>query len=166
MSPSSTASRCSGMRPGLDLREIENVVDQREQVLRGGLDSREALFLPVGELAVDAVEQQRRVSDERVDRRAQLVRHAREKFRFEPVGLLELARLPLQPHVLLREIGRRRAHARFELAAELLQLFVQPLVLGLLGEIVQHRHDRDRLAAPVHDLARHDLDRDAVAVAG
>ena len=40
----------------------------------------------------------------------------------------------------------------------LLERVVESLVLDLLGEVVQHRHDGDRLAAFVLDLAGHDLD--------
>ena len=110
-------------------------------------------------LAEHAVEQQRRIADQRVDRRAQLVRHAGEKFRLELVRALDFLRLPLQSRVLLGQVGGRLADALFELAVQLLERFVQPLVLDLLREIVQHRDDRDRLAALVLHLARHDLDR-------
>ena len=110
-------------------------------------------------VAEHAVEQQRRVADQRVDRRAQLVRHARQELRLELVRALHFLRLPLEPRVLLGEIGGRFADALFELAVESLERFVQPLVLHLLGEIVQHRDDGDRLAALVLHLARDDFDR-------
>ena len=66
---------------GFDLREVENVVDQRKQMLSCALDSLEALLLPRREVAVNPVEHQRRISDECVDRRPQLVGHARQEFR-------------------------------------------------------------------------------------
>src|SRR6185437_4481173 len=84
-----------------DLREVEHVVDEREQMLRRRADANETFFLPVIQIAVDPVQHERSVTDQRVDRRAQLVRHARKKFRLESVGFLELARLPLQTDVLL-----------------------------------------------------------------
>ena len=113
------------------------------------------------DVAKHAVEQQRRIADQRIDRRAQLVRHAGEKLRFELVRALDFLRLPLQSRVLLREVGGRLADALLELAVQLLERLVKPLVLDLLGEIVQHRDDRDRLAAFVLHLSRHDFDRRA-----
>ena len=50
-------------------------------------------------------------------------------------------------------------NALLELAGERLELLVQALVLDLLGEIVKHRDDCERLAATVEDLSRDDLDR-------
>ena len=144
---------------GFDLGQVEDVVDQREQVLRRALNAIQAFFLPRRELAVDPVEHQRRVADERVDRRPQLVRHAGEELRLEPVRLLQLARLPLEPGVLLGEVGGGGLNAVLELARERLELVVEPLVLHLLGEVVQHRHDRQRLAAAVQDFSGDDFDR-------
>ena len=109
-------------------------------------------------VAEHAVEQQRGVADQRVDRRPQLVRHAGEELRFELVRALDFLRLPLQPRVLLGQVGGRLADPLFELAVEAFQRIVEPLVLHLLGEIVQHRDDGDRLAAFVSDLARDHLD--------
>ena len=87
--------------------------------------------------AGDAVEQQRRVADDGVERRAELVRHAGEKVRLELVRLRQLLRLPEQPLVLLREILRRGGDAALELTVELLERLVQSLVLRLLREVVE-----------------------------
>ena len=84
-------------------------------------------------VAEHAVEHQRRVADERVDRRAQLVRHAREEFGLELVRALDFLRLPLQPRVLFGQVGGRLANALFELAVQALERFVKPLVLDLLA---------------------------------
>src|SRR2546423_353493 len=67
---------------GFDLRQIKNVVDEGEQVLRCTLDPIEPFLLTWRQVAIDAVQHQRRVPDERVDWRPQLVRHAGEEFRF------------------------------------------------------------------------------------
>src|SRR3982074_876373 len=118
---------------GFDLGEVENVVDQRQQVLCSALDAVESLFLPRRKVAVNSVQHERRVADERVDWRPQLVRNAREEFRLEPVRLLQLARLPLEPGVLFGEIGRCRLNSLLELARERLELLVETLVFRLLG---------------------------------
>src|SRR5205814_10608938 len=74
----------------LDLREIEDVVDQSQLVLAG----RENVLEVVGLLLVDAAEQtlqeDLREADDRVERRSQLVRHVREELRLVPVGGSEL----------------------------------------------------------------------------
>ena len=70
---------------GLDLGEIENVVDQVEQVLAAGMDGVEifaALFLALGEAAAQHVGE----ADDRVHRRADFVAHAGQEFALGAVG--------------------------------------------------------------------------------
>src|SRR5258707_109665 len=142
-----------------DLGEVENVVDQRQQVLCGPLDPAESLLLPRRKVAVNPVQHERRIADERVDWRPQLVRHAGEEFRFEPIRLLQLARLPLEPGVLFGEIGRCRLNSLLELARERLELLVETLIFRLLGEVVEHGDDRERLAPTIEDFSGDDFDR-------
>jgi hypothetical protein len=61
---------------GLDLREVENVVDDREQRVRRALDRRREAALARIELRI---EQQLGHAEHAVHRRADLVRHAREE---------------------------------------------------------------------------------------
>ena len=65
----------------------------------------------------------------------------------------------MEPRILLGKVGGRGLNALFELAGERLQLLVQALVLGLLGEIMEHRHDGERLTAAIENFAGHDLHR-------
>ena len=61
--------------PRLDLREIEYVVDELEQVFRRFVRTLDALALLLVQRAVDILEQQRAVPEDGIDRRAQLVTH-------------------------------------------------------------------------------------------
>ncbi len=95
--------------PGLDLRQIEDVVDQREQVAPGLVDVLEIVGLLLVHLAEHALDQHLGETDDRVERRAQLVRHVGEELRLVLVGDLELGALLLdfleEPHVLDRDRG-------------------------------------------------------------
>jgi hypothetical protein len=132
---------------GLDLGQVEDVVDQLEQVLAGAVRLRERLVLLRRERAVDALAHERRVAEDHVDRRAQLVAHVGEELALEPRRLLQLEALPLQLAVALLELERRAADAVLELVVELLQLAREPLVLLRLRQVVDHADDRDGLAA-------------------
>ena len=61
--------------PGLDLRQVEHVVDQRQQVVAGREDVVEVLLLLLVDLAEQPLPQHLREADDRVQRRPQLVRH-------------------------------------------------------------------------------------------
>src|SRR2546422_4757045 len=83
---------------GLDLREVEDIVDQAEQVLAAGEDLvQESCAGWSVELAVTRIREQLGEPDDRVERRAQLVAHVGEEdtlvavcFLQRPVALLEL----------------------------------------------------------------------------
>ena len=63
--------------PGFDLRHVQNVVDQGEEVLAAPVDGFQMLFLGRGQAGV--VEQELGEPEDRVHRRADLVRHVRQK---------------------------------------------------------------------------------------
>ncbi len=75
MSPSSIETV-----PDLDLRQIEDVVDQVEQIGPGRVDRAGEFGLLLVEIALRIVRQQLRQDQQRVERRAQLVRHVGEEF--------------------------------------------------------------------------------------
>src|SRR5512132_3429326 len=79
----------------LDLREIEDVINEREQVLAGAEHVLQILALLVVHAAEDALQQDLREADDRVEGRAQLVRHVGEEFALVPAGDLELLALVL-----------------------------------------------------------------------
>ena len=79
--------------PGLDLGQVEHVVDEPEQVAAVGLNALEHLAHPVGGVAVDVVENELGVAENGIQRRAQLVAHIGEELRFVLAFDLELAAL-------------------------------------------------------------------------
>ena len=116
--------------PGFDLREVEDVVDDREQRIAGIADGGRVVVLLGVELRV---EQQAAHADHGVHRRADLVAHRREERALGLVGRLGLDTsafglgagllgFPEQPHVLDRDdrlVGeglRERNVLRVELA--------------------------------------------------
>ena len=111
----------------LDLGQVEHVVEQGEEVAPGVEDVLHVLGLAVVELAEHPLQQHLREADDRVERRAELVRHAREE-----VGLV-LAR-------------------RGELAALQLELLVQPRVGQRDRRLA--REGREHVARLVAERAR------------
>src|SRR6185436_842026 len=63
----------------LDLRQIEDVVDEREQVRAGRMNRAREVDLLGREVAVFVVRQELGQNEQRVERRAQLVRHVGEE---------------------------------------------------------------------------------------
>ena len=100
----------------LDLRQIENLVDQLEQMAPRVADVTDVLVLSLVELAEHPIEQDIREADDRVQRRPQLVRHAGEELRLVPAGHLHLACLVFE---LLEHPGVVDCHDR--LAGERLE---------------------------------------------
>src|SRR3546814_12405825 len=78
--------------PRFDLREIENVLQQRQQMAPGVLDAVDIFMLLVVERADIAEPQELRVADHRVERRAQLVAHIGEEQRLGMARLAHTAR--------------------------------------------------------------------------
>ena len=101
---------------GLDLGEIEHVVDEPEQVTPVAEHGFEKLPLHLGDLPDTAAQDQVGEADDRVERRSQLVRHVGEKFSLEPgraqqLGVL-LDQLALAPADLLERAGAIQRHDR------------------------------------------------------
>ena len=92
---------------GLDLREVENVVDDGQQRVGRALDGRREAALARIELGI---EQQLGHAEHAVHRRADLVRHAREEFALGAArGLGDAAGLDAVVHRLAqRAVGVRR----------------------------------------------------------
>ena len=76
--------------PGLDLGQVEHVVDQLQQVVAGLVDDVRMLDLLLAEVAGDVVAQLLAEDQDAVERRAQLVRHVGEELRFVAVGQRQL----------------------------------------------------------------------------
>ena len=103
--------------PGLDLGEVEDVVDQGEQVTARAKHAVERLDVLLQRLGI--LPQHLGDADDGVERRAQLVAHVGEELRLVLARLGELAALVLdfveQPHVLDRDhrlVGEGRSLAR------------------------------------------------------
>src|SRR6266545_4040494 len=90
--------------PGFDLREVEDVVDQREQVGAGRADRLGELHLLAGQIALDVFGELAREDEHRVERRAQLVRHIGQEFGLVFRGQGELYGLLLQARARLLDL--------------------------------------------------------------
>ena len=75
---------------GLDLRQIEEAIDETEEVVRGLSHTEEIGLLLRRHLAVEAVQHELRVADDRVHRCPELVAHRGQELALETVGALEL----------------------------------------------------------------------------
>ncbi len=128
--------------PGLDAGEVEQVIDHREQELSAPANTLQARCLGSGQRPLHAELDQVDVADDRVQRRAQLVRHGREELR-------------------LRAVRRFRLDARHALAFEVgLALLVQPP----LGQITRDLAESDQLPGFVAHRRDHDVRREQPAV--
>ena len=76
--------------PGLDLRQVEHGVDQRQQVLAADQDLLEVLVLLGRQHVLRAAHDQPGEADDRVERRPQLVAHVGEEDALGPARLLRL----------------------------------------------------------------------------
>ena len=74
----------------LDLRQIEDVGDQGEQVAAGLLDALDTMLLLRGKRVVWVVEQELGATEDRGERRAQLVAHYGQELVLQPPGVGEL----------------------------------------------------------------------------
>jgi hypothetical protein len=155
---------------GLDLGEVEDVGDEREQVLAGAVDALEIGDLLLATLGLGVLEQHLAVADDRVERRAQLVAHAGEELGLGearalgavlgPLGVvlgpLRLAHGPLGLVLGLAQLDRGRAVA-LHLALEL------RLRGDDVGVVEGHHRDIGRGAEQRHEagdrerLGRHAL---------
>src|SRR5215467_13146037 len=79
----------------LDLRQVEDVIDQREEMRAGGVNISQILVLLFVEIAEHALVQHLGEADDGVQRRAQLVRHVGEELGFVLARRLELPTLHL-----------------------------------------------------------------------
>ena len=127
---------------GLDLRQIENVVDQAKQVAAGAFD-----LLEVGDEAflseIDGFFLENfAVADDGIERRAQLMAHVGEELRLVPARYFEFLPLVLdfveQPRVLNRQYRLRRE--RFHQVDGVLRE-------GARRAAADHQHADDVLAA-------------------
>ena len=128
--------RLDGDRARFDLREVENVVDERQQVRARGVDVLGEIDLLGREVAAAVLGELLAENQNRIQRRAQLVRHVGEELRlvFRRQGelrglffqrapcLFDFLVLALDFDVLLGELLRLRG-----------QLLVGLLQLGLAG---------------------------------
>ncbi len=96
----------------LDLRQVEDVVDEREQVVPGREDVLEILLLLLVDLAEHPFAQHLGEADDRVQRRAELVRHVGEELGLVLAGGLELLVETLELVVHPVDVGGRARRAR------------------------------------------------------
>lgn len=106
--------------PGFDLGQVQDVVDQREQVVVGRQDRLRIRHLLGAERAVLVVGQQLGQDQGAVERRAQRVRHVGQEFRLVARGSGQLVAIA---HQLIRR-DQQGLLLRFQCLSALLQLHV------------------------------------------
>ena len=154
-----------GHGSGLDLRQVENVADQVQEVGAGAVNGAGELDLPGREVAVGVVGELLAQDQDAVERRAQLVRHVGEEFRLVLRGQRELGRLLLQGAACLLDFLVLAFHLDVSLG-KLLRLLLE-LVVGLLqlallrlqfaGELLRLLEQPLRLHGGL-DAVEHDAD--------
>ncbi len=112
-----------------DLRKVQDVVDQREQVVSGRLNRFGVFDLLRRQVALGIVRQQFGENQRGVERRAQLVRHVGQEVGLVSAGLSEFLRLFVEQGVR----ALCRVALVFEQLGLLLQIRVDLLELGLLA---------------------------------
>ncbi len=146
-------------RARLDLRQVENVVDQREQIVARGVNGLRRLDLLAAEVALLVLGQLVGEQEQAVERRAQLVRHVGKElglvFRGEGellgllfkrlAGLLHFGVLALDLLVLVGELARLLLQllvGLLQLLGEGLRLLEQIFRAGVRLDRVDHDADR------------------------
>ena len=120
----------------LDLRQVEDVVDEREQVVARRVDGLRELHLLAGEVARRVLGELVREDQQAVERRAQLVRHVGEELGLEARGERQLLGLLFERLARLFDLGVLALHLDVLFGQQLgllFQLLVGELQLLLLG---------------------------------
>ncbi len=120
---------------GLDLGEIEDIVDQVQEFEAVIVNDAGFLDLFVGEIAALVAGQRPRQDEQAVERRAQLMRHVGEEFRFVFAGELDFLGFLLDQQLASRQLLGLLPDLRvllFQLLIRGLDLFVRCLQLLLL----------------------------------
>ncbi len=155
-------------RAGFDLGQVENVADEVEQIGAGAVDGAGEFDLLAGEIAFRIVGELLAEDQDRVERRAQLVRHVGQEFRLvlrgqrqlgrlffqRAAGLLDFLVLALDFDVALGELLRLLLELlvgllqfpllRLQFAGELLRLLEQAFGLHRRFDRIEHDADRGR----------------------
>ena len=163
---------------GLDLRQVENVADQVEQVGAGAVDGAGEFHLLGRQVAVRIVGELLTQDQDRVERRAQLVRHVGQEFGLvlrgerqlrgllfdRAAGLLDFLVLALHFDVAFGELLRlllellvgllQLSLLRLKFAGELLRLLQQAFGLHRGLDAVEHDADAVGELLEEHHLQR------------
>src|SRR6185437_13678226 len=129
---------------GLDLRQVEDVVQQLEQMLARAPYVAQVVVLTLVELAKHALQEHLRKADDGVQRCPQLVGHTGQEFRLVPARDFECGALPFQLPVQLRVDQGQRG-----LAGERLQQVVD-LLRDTPWCMAADNHGADDAAFPEH----------------
>ena len=157
--------RLDRYRSRFDLREIENVADQVQQVRSGAVNRAGELNLLRRQVVIGVLAELLAQHKNRVQRSSQLVRHVRQEFRFvlgskreflcllfqSAAGLLDFLVLPFDFDVLLGELLRFLRQLlvgllqffllRLQFGRQLLRLLQQAFGLHRRFDTVQHDAD-------------------------
>src|SRR5206468_266084 len=98
--------------PRFDLREIQNIVDQRQQLFLAALDPLEIMALERRYRSPNSHLDQLGIPTDGVERSSKLVRHGREKFHLRSVCILSLCPRRALRREEMRALERLSALAR------------------------------------------------------
>ena len=133
-SATAIGSLCSASRPDSTPGDNEHFVDQRKQMPSSPRDVLDAFRLAGGgNLELEEL----REAEDRVERRPQLVAHAREEFALRPIGLLRL--FAGQPHTLFRALARNRRGEHIGDGLEKIDVVLREFARGAI-ESNEHAH--------------------------
>ena len=163
---------------GFDLGQVENIADEVEQVGAGAVDGARELDLLRRQIAFRIVGELLAEDQDRVERRAQLVRHVGQEFRLvlggerelgrllleRAAGLLDFLVLALDFDVAFGELLRLLLELlvgllqlpllRLQFAGELLRLLEQAFGLHRRFDRIEHDADRGGELLEEHGLQR------------
>jgi hypothetical protein len=138
--------------PRLDLREIEDVVDQLEKVIAGGVNVFEEAMKTRLQQAARRLDEHARESNDRIERRAKLVRHVRQELILRAVRGHE-------SEVRLAKLVRPLEDALFERERQSLEIAVEMRVFESHRGLIRNRRDEDQIVGGKRVLLEA-LDRD------
>ena len=131
------------MLAGLDLGEVEDLIDEEKEIFACGVDGLRVLELFGREIALGVVRQELRKEEHAVERRPELVRHVREELGFVRAHRRELGGLLLEAAADFLEVGvlcLEREALLCELPRVLPEFFVGlPELLLLATELLVRR---------------------------
>ncbi len=152
---------------GFDLRQVEDLVDQLEEIVARRVDGLGELHLLAREVSVAVLGERLRQDEQAVERRPELVGHVREELALVFRDELELLRLLFEAsrrelHLLVLQLEQLRlvvqlGGLRLELRVRLLELLEELLGAHARGDHVQDDADRRHQLIEEREVVRREV---------